>query len=69
MEYKNTTDLFSWFATCSRSVTMVCCGSDGALVDVFDTVDASDDFFLPKKFIMVTNEATTSSVVEMKRVK
>lgn len=32
---------------------MVDCGSAGALEEVAETVDFSDDFFLPKKFIMI----------------
>lgn len=44
------THLFSWFAICSRSVTMVVCGSAGGLEDVADTVDA-DSFFFPKRLL------------------
>jgi hypothetical protein len=45
------THLFSWFAICSRSATMVVCGSAGGLEDVVDTVDVVDSFFFPKRLL------------------
>lgn len=55
MEPWNTkiTHLFSWFAICSRRVTIVVCGSAGTLEEVADTVDASASFFFPKRLNML----------------
>jgi len=44
---------FSWLLTASRSLTMVCCGSDGRCVEVAETVDGAGAFFFPNQFIVV----------------